>query len=117
MFASGLSTKGMLAAGQTTKAFYGAPLVAWTRALGASVYEVQWSKKRYPFRPELNPQNGKALGTLALVDRSAAEARHVVLPRARLQLRTTDRRTADVLVGSGQDRRRQPKFRIAGPGK
>ena len=46
LFASGLSTKGTLTAGQSSQAFYGAPLVAWTPALGATVYEVQWSKKR-----------------------------------------------------------------------
>lgn len=66
LFASGLSTKGTLTAGRTNQAFYGAPLVAWTPALGATVYEVQWSKKRYPFKPEPNPQNANALGTLTL---------------------------------------------------
>jgi hypothetical protein len=66
LFASGLSTKGTLTAGRSNQAFYGAPLVAWTPALGASVYEVQWSKKRYPFKPEPNPQNANALGTLTL---------------------------------------------------
>jgi hypothetical protein len=66
LFASGLSTKGRLTAGRNSPAFYGAPLVAWTPALGATVYEVQWSKKRYPFKPEPNPQNQNALGTLTL---------------------------------------------------
>jgi hypothetical protein len=66
LFASGLSTKGTLTAGHSSQAFYGAPLVAWTPALGASVYEVQWSKKGYPFKPEPNPQNANALGTLTL---------------------------------------------------
>ena len=27
---------------------------------------MQWSKKRYPFKPEPNPQNANALGTLTL---------------------------------------------------
>ena len=45
---------------------YGPPLVAWTPALGAAVYEVQWSKTRYPFKPEPNPQNQNALGTMTL---------------------------------------------------
>jgi hypothetical protein len=66
LFASGLSPKGRLTAGSSSQAFYGAPLVAWTPALGASVYEVQWSKKGYPFKPEPNPQNQNALGTLTL---------------------------------------------------
>jgi hypothetical protein len=66
LFASGLSTKGRLTSGQNTPAFYGSPLVAWTPALGASVYEVQWSKTRYPFKPQPNPQNSNALGTMTL---------------------------------------------------
>ena len=109
LFASGLSTKGRLTAGANGQAFYGAPLVAWTPALGATVYEVQWSKKAYPFKPLPNPSNSGALGTLVLgtSDDPAAQARHLVLPRARLQLRPSHRRTADVLVRPGQDRRRQ----------
>jgi hypothetical protein len=65
LFASGLSPSGRLTAG-TNSRFYGPPLVAWTPALGASVYEVQWSKKGYPFMPQPNPQNGNALGTMTL---------------------------------------------------
>jgi hypothetical protein len=34
--------------------FASTPLVAWQPALGASAYEVQWSKKAYPWRPEGN---------------------------------------------------------------
>ena len=66
LFASGLSPSGRLTAGRTSQAFYGPPLVAWTPALGAAIYEVQWSKTRYPFKPEPNPQNQNALGTLTL---------------------------------------------------
>jgi hypothetical protein len=66
LFASGLSPNGRLTAGTSSRAFYGPPLVAWTPALGAAVYEVQWSKKRYPFTPQPNPQNANALGTLTL---------------------------------------------------
>jgi hypothetical protein len=66
LFASGLSPSGRLTAGLTSSAFYGPPLVAWTPALGASVYEVQWSKTRYPFKPQPNPQNSGALGTMTL---------------------------------------------------
>jgi hypothetical protein len=65
LFASGLSSSGGLTAG-TRRPFYGSPLVSWTPALGASAYEVQWSKKRYPFTPEPNPQNQNALGTMVL---------------------------------------------------
>jgi hypothetical protein len=63
-FASGLSPKGRLvSAAGTSSSFYGSPLVAWTPALGADAYHVQWSKKRYPFTPELS---GGTAGTLAL---------------------------------------------------
>lgn len=55
-FASGLSPSGTLASAQTPKpAFYGSPLVSWQPALGASAYEVQWSKSRYPFKPAATP--------------------------------------------------------------
>ncbi|HSL63994.1 MAG TPA: hypothetical protein VK874_04985 [Gaiellaceae bacterium] len=50
-YASGLSPKGRLvSAVSPSSSFYGAPLVAWAPALGASSYEVQWSRTRYPFR-------------------------------------------------------------------
>jgi hypothetical protein len=49
-FVSGLSPKGQLTSPtRSLPAFYGAPLVSWQPALAASAYEVQWSKKRYPF--------------------------------------------------------------------
>ena len=64
LFASGLSSSGRLTSAQTTAKFYGNPLVAWTPAFGAYAYEVQWSKTRYPFKPQPNPQNQNALGTL-----------------------------------------------------
>jgi hypothetical protein len=57
-FASGLSAKGRLVSAAQTRKFYGEPLVAWTPALGASVYEIQWSKKEYPFAPQADPQTG-----------------------------------------------------------
>ena len=51
-YASGLSPSGRLvaAAGATPK-FYGPPLVAWQPALGATAYELQTSKTKYPWRP------------------------------------------------------------------
>jgi hypothetical protein len=66
LFASGLSTRGKLIAATAKSAFYGNPLVAWTPALGATAYEVQWSKTRSPFTPEPNPQNAGAHGTMTL---------------------------------------------------
>jgi hypothetical protein len=48
-FATGLSADGRLTSAARTSAFYGKPLVAWTPALGAQNYQVQWSKARYPF--------------------------------------------------------------------
>lgn len=50
-FASGLSIGGRLvAASETQTEFYGTPLVAWNPAPGAASYEVQWSKRFYPFQ-------------------------------------------------------------------
>ena len=50
-FATGLSSNGRLVSAAQTPKFYGQPLVAWTAALGASNYEVQWAHKAYPFAP------------------------------------------------------------------
>ena len=52
-YVSGLSPKGRLtAAVGKSPAFYGSPLVAWEPALGADQYQVQWSKKEYPWKTE-----------------------------------------------------------------
>jgi hypothetical protein len=48
-FATGLSATGRLVSAAQTPKFYGQPLVAWTAALGASAYEVQWAHHVYPF--------------------------------------------------------------------
>jgi hypothetical protein len=48
-FATGLSAQGRLTSAADTSTFYGHPLVAWTPALGAQLYQVQWSKTSYPF--------------------------------------------------------------------
>lgn len=55
-FASGLSPSGRLvaAAGSSPK-FYGPPLVAWQPALGATAYELQISKSKYPWRAVGSP--------------------------------------------------------------
>ena len=58
LFATGLSSTGRLTSALHTTAFYGQPLVSWTPALGATAYEVQWSKTRYPFHPEAIPGSG-----------------------------------------------------------
>jgi hypothetical protein len=67
-FATGLSATGRLTSAASTSAFYGQPLVAWTPALGAQNYQVQWSQKApgatssYPF---------KAAGTIMTTSTSA----------------------------------------------
>ena len=66
LFASGLSSTGHLTSAQSTSKFYGNPLVSWTPVFGAYAYEVQYSKTRYPFKPQPNPQNANALGTMTL---------------------------------------------------
>lgn len=55
-YASGLSPSGRLvaAAGPIPK-FYGPPLVAWKPAFGATAYELQISKSKYPWRPLGDP--------------------------------------------------------------
>ena len=63
LFATGLSPKGRLTSALHTAAFYGAPLVSWTPALGADAYQVQWSKIRYPFTPEDAPGGTKGFLT------------------------------------------------------
>ena len=55
-FASGLSPKGKLVSATSAKpSFYGTPLVSWEPAIAASAYELQWSKKRYPFTAATTP--------------------------------------------------------------
>ena len=50
-YVSGLSPSGDLIAAQTSKpAFYRAALIAWQPALGATGYEVQWSRTKYPWK-------------------------------------------------------------------
>jgi hypothetical protein len=57
-FATGLSATGRLVSAAKTPAFYGQPLVAWTPAIGASIYQIQWSKAKYPFAAEPDPAGG-----------------------------------------------------------
>ena len=64
-FVSGLSPDGKLESADDQPAFYGSPLVAWTPALGAETYAVQWSKTRQPFVPVADPASG-ALGMMTL---------------------------------------------------
>jgi hypothetical protein len=59
-FASGLSSSGTLTSAGHTTAFYKPPLIAWTPALRAEAYQVQWSKTAYPFTPEPDPVTGAA---------------------------------------------------------
>jgi hypothetical protein len=119
LFASGLSPKGRLMAGTSSQAFYGSPLVAWTPALGATVYEVQWSKKRYPFKPMPNPQNQNALGTLTLGTSYVLPLKpgtwyyrvrgfNYTLPTGAQQMSWSD--PAKIVVA-------KPKFRVIGGGK
>jgi len=54
-FVTGLSSTGRLTSARHTTAFYGQPLISWTPALGATAYEVQVSKRAYPFTAEQLP--------------------------------------------------------------
>jgi hypothetical protein len=119
LFASGLSTKGTLTAGNSGQAFYGSPLVAWTPALGASIYEVQWSKKRYPFKPEADPRNAGAAGRLVLGTSTVLDLKpgtwyyrvrgfNFALPSGAQQMSWSD--PARIVVA-------KPRFRVVGGGK
>jgi hypothetical protein len=51
-YVSGLAPSGELVAAQDARpSFYRAALIAWEPAFGATGYEVQWSRTRYPWRP------------------------------------------------------------------
>ena len=119
LFASGLSPSGRLTAGRSTQAFYGYPLVAWTPALGASAYEVQWSKTRYPFKPQPNPRNQGALGTMTIGTAAVlplpagtwyyrVRGFNINLPTGAQQMSWSD--PAKIVVA-------KPKFRVVGGGK
>ena len=119
LFATGLSSKGKLMTAARTTAFYGAPLVAWTPALGAAMYQVQWSKTGNPFKPEPNPQNAGAPGVLAwgtsavlpLTPRTwyyRVRGFDYSLPTNAQQMSWSD--PAKIVVA-------KPKFRIVGGGK
>jgi predicted enzyme related to lactoylglutathione lyase len=56
-FATGLSSTGRLTSAVQTSKFYGSPLVAWTPAYNADLYEIQYSKTSYPFKPEIDPRS------------------------------------------------------------
>jgi hypothetical protein len=56
-FVTGLSSTGRLMSATRSSTFYGAPLIAWTPAYNADIYEVQYSKTLYPFKPELDPRS------------------------------------------------------------
>jgi hypothetical protein len=68
-FATGLSSTGRLTSAAHTSSFYGQPLIAWTPAFNADIYEVQYSKSRYPFKPEVDPRsNVKGFMTFSTSD-------------------------------------------------
>jgi hypothetical protein len=116
-FASGLSSSGKLVTASRNSRFYGNPLVAWTPALGAALYEVQWSKTGSPFKPEPNPANAGAHGVLAwgtsavlpLTPRTwyyRVRGFNWSLPTGAQQMSWSD--PAKIVVA-------KPKFRIVGP--
>jgi hypothetical protein len=60
-YATGLTPGGQLVSAKTAKPlFYGAPLVSWQPALGATSYEVEWSKQLYPWKPISKPLETEA---------------------------------------------------------
>jgi hypothetical protein len=68
-FATGLSSTGRLTSAARTSSFYGQPLIAWTPAFSADIYQVQYSKTKYPFKPEIDPRtNVKGFLTFSTSD-------------------------------------------------
>jgi hypothetical protein len=66
-YVSGLSTNGRLFSASSAKPrVYGAPLVAWKPALGADRYEVQWSKRPYPWTKAGSMETPSTSATLPL---------------------------------------------------
>jgi hypothetical protein len=52
-FVSGLSPKGrLLAQAGRRPVVYSTPLIAWRPVVGATAYEVQWSRSKYPWRAQ-----------------------------------------------------------------
>jgi hypothetical protein len=51
-YVSGLTPSGrLLASASRRPVVYSTPLVAWRPVVGATAYEIQWSKTKYPWRP------------------------------------------------------------------
>ena len=111
-FASGLSPKGRLVASVSHKtSFFGSPLVAWKPALGADAYQVEWSKKAYPWKAIGLVGDSVDFGTLA------SQGRRLVLSGSRRQRAVARFGQGDVLVvaaaadvGTARLPRRPPKL-------
>ena len=92
-FASGLSPKGRLVASASHRtSFFGAPLVAWKPALGADAYQVEWSKKAYPWKA------AGIVGDAVDLGAPASQGRPLVLPCSRSQRATAWLGQGDVVV-------------------
>jgi len=60
-YATGLTPNGQLVSAKSAKPlFYGTPLVSWQPALGATSYQVEWSKQLYPWKPVAKPLETEA---------------------------------------------------------
>jgi hypothetical protein len=111
-YSSGLSPKGGLRAAAVKRpTFYGAPLVAWKPVLGASFYEVQWSKTAYPWRPPANLYTYATQTTLPLQPGSwyyRIRGIDLFVPPGAAQLAWSEK--TPIVVA-------KPKFRVVGGGK
>ena len=87
-FVSGLSPQGrLLASTQRRPLVFSTPLVAWQPATGATAYEVQWSKTRYPWRPV---GSKVTLATSTLLDLAAGSWYYRVRGLNQAQLRKAE---------------------------
>lgn len=66
-YVSGLSPKGrLLAQAGRRPVVYSTPLIAWRPVIGATSYEVQWSRSKYPWRPQGSSQTYATSSVLQL---------------------------------------------------
>ena len=105
----GLSPSGSLRRATARKPkVFGAPLVAWEPALGASAYEVQWSKTAYPWRPRGNLYTFSTATTLSLTPGTwyyRVRGIDLSLPTGGAQMAWSNKITLVVA---------KPKFKLAG---
>ena len=100
----------VVSAASQSPGFLEQPLVSWQPALGATTYEIELSRKLYPWKAVTEA------GLRRQLDRAAADEagrRHVVLPGARGEPGSRRPGADDGLVGAGRDPHHRRPFPAA----